>query len=160
MVEQEAVTEPEPKPDEPEPPKAADEPPAAVGTNVQGDGPPDGFGLSGGNGTGGIGGTSGTGKTRKTGSQWGWYAGMVQTQVGDAIRKNSKTRAASLEIKLRLWADTSGRIERVAMVGTSGDAALDAALRNEVLTGLRLSEPPPADMPMPIVMRIVARRPN
>ena len=50
MVEQTPVNEPEPKPDEPRP---ADEPPAALSTNVQGDGPPDGFGLSGaGGGTG------------------------------------------------------------------------------------------------------------
>ena len=32
-------------------------------------------------------------------------------------------------------------------------------IRNEVLIGLTLKEPPPADMPMPIVARLTARRP-
>ena len=40
-----------------------------------------------------------------------------------------------------------------------GDPAL-AALQDEVLVGLQLSDPPPADMPLPIVMRLSAQRPQ
>ena len=35
-----------------------------------------------------------------------------------------------------------------------------AAIKDEVLAGLQLREPPPEDMPVPIVMRLNARRPN
>jgi hypothetical protein len=41
---------------------------------------------------------------------------------------------------------------------STGDGKLDSALRDEVLQGLQLPEPPPADMPMPINLRLTARK--
>jgi protein TonB len=117
-------------------------------------GPPSDFGL-GGPGGGGGGGDGGGG-----GSVWGWYAGEVQTQIADALRKNDKTRDARLRIKVRIWSDSSGRITRAELSGSSGDPSVDEALKNQVLTGLSLPEAPPSDMPMPIVMMINEQRPN
>jgi hypothetical protein len=37
---------------------------------------------------------------------------------------------------------------------------VDTAIENEVLNGLVLNEPPPDDMPMPINLRISARKAN
>jgi len=37
---------------------------------------------------------------------------------------------------------------------------VDDAIKNQVLTGLMLPEAPPTDMPMPIVLRVNAQRPN
>lgn len=153
MVEQTPVAEAEKKPD-PSPPKA-DEPPA-LGTNIRGPGGSDGFGLgSSGNGRGlGRAGSGGGG------SKWGWYAGQVQTRIGEALRNNRKTRSARLSVQVRVWPDQTGRIARAQLVSSTGDSALDAALQNDVLTGLQLQEPPPAGMPTPIVLRLSARRPN
>jgi hypothetical protein len=61
---------------------------------------------------------------------------------------------------VRVWPDSSGKIARVQVTGTTGDSALDNAIRNEVLSGLNLNEAPPEGMPVPIVLRLVARRPN
>lgn len=152
MIEQ-APVENESKPEE-----APDEPPAAdLGTNIAGDGPPDGFGLSG-SGRSGIAGGVSTAQ-RQQRSRWGWYASQVQTRIQQAVRNNRSTRAASLRADVKVWADSTGRITRATIASSSGDAALDAALRDQVLTGLQLSEPPPEGMPMPIVLRIAARRP-
>ncbi len=52
----------------------------------------------------------------------------------------------------------SGRVSRVQLVSSTGDAELDAIIRNDVLGGLTLREPPPKDMPMPMVTRVTARR--
>jgi len=161
MIEQETVSEPEPKPEEP--PPVAEAPPADLGTNVQGDGPPDGFGLSG--NAAGMGRPGGNGaalgsSSAKNRSKWGWYAGLVQNQIADALRRHEKTKTADLQLKLRIWADAAGRIERVALADSSGNPQLDRALQEEVLAGLVLPEPPPAGMPMPIVLRITARRPG
>ncbi len=94
-------------------------------------------------------------------TKWGWYASQVQTRIGDAMRKNPRTRKASARIDVRIWADPStGRVTRAALVSSTGDTAMDAAIRDEVLTGLQLDQPPPEGMPMPIVMRVTARRPN
>jgi hypothetical protein len=45
-------------------------------------------------------------------------------------------------------------------VSSTGDAELDAIIRDEVLGGLTLREPPPKDMPMPVVTRVTERRPS
>lgn len=78
----------------------------------------------------------------------------------DALRQNDKTRDARLKLKVRIWSDANGRITRTELSGSSGDPAVDAAIKNDILTGLQLQEPPPADMPMPIVMQIDEQRPN
>ena len=51
-----------------------------------------------------------------------------------------------------------GRITRVQLLSSAGTPELDAAVRDEVLGGLTLREPPPKDMPMPIITRVTARK--
>lgn len=88
------------------------------------------------------------------------YAGMAQSQIANALRNNPKTRKAAMRLEIRIWPDAAGRISRATLSPSTGDAALDAVIRDEVLTGLQLPEPPPEGMPTPIVMRVTARRPN
>lgn len=106
--------------------------------------------MIGGNGKGGSG----------SNSKWGWYAGQVQSRVVSALRNHRRTRSAALDIKVRMWADSTGRVTRAVLVGSSGDAAVDRAIKDEILTGLQLDQAPPEGMPMPIVMHLAARRPN
>ncbi len=143
------------------PPEPQEAPPAeALGSNIQGDGPADGFGLSGRGGTGLIGG-GGIGRgTGGAGSKYGAYAGKVQRAVADAMRTHKKIKTASLTIEVRVWADATGRITRVRLAQSTGDPELDRAISEEALANLQLPDVPPADMPMPIVMRITAKRPN
>lgn len=150
MVDQEHVDDKIEKPqDKPEPA------PPDLGTGLKGDGPADGFGVGSGNGNGNqIGGTGGGG------GKWGWYASQVQSRISDALKHNPRTRSASMRVQVRVWPDSTGRITRVQLSDSTGDAAVDEALKNEVLTGLQLQEPPPTGMPMPIVLRLTAKRPN
>jgi outer membrane biosynthesis protein TonB len=148
MVEQEPVPNDEP------PPEAAPEAPPADdfgGGNPNGNGPP--TGTAGGNGKPG-----GTGRIGG-GSKYGWYAAKVQSTITDALRSNASTRSAVLSLQVRLWADADGRITRATLVGSSGNPATDAAIKNQVLTGLQLPQAPPAGLPMPITLRITARKP-
>lgn len=158
MVEQEPVPEDEPKPAEATP----DEPPSApdLSTGIVGNGPADGFGLGGPGGGRGGNGLGGGGGRRGGGSKFGWYAAQVQTRIADALRNNRQTSRADLRIEVRIWPDETGRISRAKLARSTGDSSLDNVIENEILTGLRLSEPPPADMPKPIVLRLTARRPN
>ena len=153
---QEMIKEEKPEDKPPDDPKPADDPPP-LGTGIKGDGPPDGFGLSG-SGSGRVGGTGVGGGSR---SKYGWYAGQVQRSVSDALRNHRKTRNARFSgVEVRIWPDPgTGRVTRVSLSPSTGDAALDAAIRDEVLGGLQLQQPPPEGMPAPIVMRINARRP-
>ncbi|RYI12699.1 MAG: hypothetical protein EON48_13020 [Acetobacteraceae bacterium] len=153
MVEQEPVAEDEPPPEDapPEAPPSED-----LGTGITGGNGPD-MGLSAGGGGGRIGGSS----RRVSGSKYGWYAAKVQSSIADALRRNPSTRKASFSgLQVRVWPDSSGRITRVQLVGSSGNPAVDQAIRNDVLNGLQLSQAPPADMPTPIVLRIKALKPG
>jgi outer membrane biosynthesis protein TonB len=154
MVEQEPEMKPMEMPKEL--PKDV-EPPGPLGLDAKGDGPGDAFGLVGNQGGSSLLGGGGGGGG---GSRWAKYVGMVQSQIEKALRENEKTRNARLQIEVLVWPDAAGRVSRVQLLKTSGNAEIDAVLRDEVLTGIRFSEPPPKDMPVPIVTRITARRPG
>lgn len=162
MIEQPKMAEQEFREDKPlekpkdEPVKDAknDEPPGPLSLDAKAVGPGDLFNLGGKPGGNPYGGGGGGG------SRWGWYASIVQSQIESALRANSRTRKAVMQVQIRLWADGSGRVNRVQLASSTGDAELDAIIRNEVLGSLMLREPPPRDMPMPMVTRVTARRPS
>ena len=135
-----------------------DNPPATLATGIKGDGPgmglaSSGNGLGGGNSIGGKGNGGG-------GSKVGWYAGQIQSKVTQAMQRNSKTQKASIaRLEVRIWPDGTGRVTRAELASPTGDAALDAAIRDQILTGLQLPEAPPQGMKLPIVLRLAARRP-
>ena len=127
--------------------------------------PPEDIGSGSPGGTGPAIGGKGSGNTiggnrRNSGSQFGWYAAKVQSSLADALRQNPATRAAAMSLQVRIWPDASGRITRVQLIGTSGNAAVDDAIKNKILTGHQLPQAPPAGMPSPIVLRINARHPS
>jgi outer membrane biosynthesis protein TonB len=141
---------------EEEKPQEKPDPAPAISTSLKGNGP-DTFGLAHSGGGTTIGGSG----SARSGSRWGWYAGGVQAKIKDALQGNRRTRAAKFTgLQVRIWSDANGRINRAELKGSTGDPAVDNAIRNDVLTGLQLQEPPPADMPMPITLRISAQRPN
>lgn len=136
-------------------PKSDNPPPSALATGIHGDGP--GIGLaSSGNGIGGgtaIGGSSGGG------NQWGQDAGQVQSKITAALHANASTKTAAFgPLEVRIWPDGTGRIKRVKLAHSTGNAALDDVIENQVLSDLQLAAPPPVDMPLPIVLRISAWR--
>jgi hypothetical protein len=94
-------------------------------------------------------------------SRFGLYAAQVQSRIEEVLLQNNKTGTALISgVVIRIWVDNTARITRAELVGTLGDPSLDSAITNEVLTGLQLKEPPPADMPMPIVVRVTTHRPS
>jgi outer membrane biosynthesis protein TonB len=138
------------------PPDKSDEPlPGPPALDDLGKGPGELLGRPGGKGFIGGGGGGGGG-----GSRWGWYASIVQSQIETALRANDRTRQAVLKVQIRLWSDPVGRVSRVQLMSSTGDSSLDAVIRDQVLAGLRLREPPPKDMPMPIIIRVSAHKPT
>jgi periplasmic protein TonB len=140
------------KPKEPDKPKEA---PAkeTLGTGLKGPGP----GMAGLGGTGDGGGFGGSGSSGG-GNKLGIFAGQVQAKVAEALRNNSRTRKTTLNIQVRIWPDTTGRVTRAKLDASTGDKTLDDVIQNQVLTGLQLPAPPPAGMRLPIVMRLTATR--
>ncbi|MCE0521632.1 MAG: energy transducer TonB [Methylacidiphilales bacterium] len=153
--EQKMVEQPPIKPNEVKPKDMvkSDKAPGPPGPKASG--PPSDDGIGGnGNGDGGIGGDG-------YGSRFGWYGGIVQQAVHQALTENDKTRFANIHhLRVRIWIDSAGRVTRATLSGSSGDPSLDDALKNNALTSVRLSQPPPSDMPMPVVMTIDEERPQ
>ena len=123
-----------------------------LSTGIKGDGA-NAFGL------GNKGGNGLLGSENRKGTKWAWYASQVQTRIQQALQSNRKTRSARMSVNVRVWPDANGRINRAQLASSTGDPAIDAAIRNEVLNGLQLDQPPPSDMPRPITLRLAARRP-
>ena len=55
-----------------------------------------------------------------------------------------------MRVQVRLWSTPRAGSAACNWSSSTGDAELDAVVRDEVLGGLTLREPPPKDMPMPI----------
>ena len=133
-------------------PEPAKQPPP-LGTGIKGNGP-DGYGLSDKPGNGRIGG-SGNG----AGTKWRAYASEIASNIQQAMQHNPRTRAANLTVNVRVWPDSRSKAARAQLATSTGDPQLDRAIRDEILSGIVLSDPPPADMPLPVTLRIAARRP-
>ncbi|MFD2183692.1 TonB C-terminal domain-containing protein [Rhodoplanes azumiensis] len=144
-----------PKEAPPDDTKSDAPPDGPLGLDDAGKGPGDLLGRPGGRGIIGGGGGGGGG-----GTKWGWYAAIVQSQIEAALRANERTRYAVMQVQVRLWSDGTGRVNRVQLVSSTGNPELDAVIQNDVLGRLTLREPPPRDMPMPIITRVMARRPT
>ncbi|AHF89892.1 hypothetical protein OPIT5_06300 [Opitutaceae bacterium TAV5] len=130
----------------------------AMGTNIQGDGSPNAFGLAG-SGHGGIIGGTGSGfgpRGGGGGSRWGAYNSRLSAQIQRALLNHKKTRSSELTTVVRLWVE-GGRVVRAELAESTGDPDLDRALQSEVLVSLNPGEAP-ADMPQPIVLRLTGQR--
>ena len=147
-------------PDEPRP---ASPPAGPLALATEGEGPGDAFNLAGNPGGrgllagGGLGDGSG-GPGGGGGNPYGSYYAQVADELGEALRRNGRVSRAAVRVEIRLWADPTGRVSKVQLLHSTGDPDVDQAIQSVV--GLRLRQPPPAGSPMPMVLRVTARRPT
>jgi periplasmic protein TonB len=148
---------PEEKVDLPDPqqqpdPTPSNEPPPGeqLGVDAVGAGSGDGFGLVGRPGGRDLLATGG-------GSAYAWYAGIIKSEILDRLADEKKVRSGSYTVAVRLWVRRDGSVERASLVGSSGDKERDRTIETTLSQLSRLSQPPPADMPQPITLRIVSR---
>jgi hypothetical protein len=65
-----------------------------------------------------------------------------------AVRAEIEAAFRNKQVQIQLWADGAGRVYRIQVISSTGDAQLDAVIRDDVLRSLMLSEP---DNEMPMV---------
>lgn len=143
------VPKPQEQPTQPDP---VPPPGPDLAVDAAGSGSGDGFGLLGKKGGVDLVG-SGIG-----GSRFAWYGGQVKDRIQEAIARDKRLReAGEFQRVVHLWIGAAGQVTRVELVGPAENAELDKALR-EVLRALgQMREGPPADMPMPVRLRVSAR---
>lgn len=81
------------------------------------------------------------------------YAGLIQARLWRALCGSGDARPGSYRALLRFEVDRAGALRQVRLLGSTGDATRDRALRS-ALTGLTLDAPPPPGMPQPVTMLI------
>jgi TonB family protein len=84
-----------------------------------------------------------------------FYAGVVQADIQSALHRDEDARSGSYDIGLRLWVGPSGTVLRSQIFRSSGDAERDAKVTRAV-RNMTISKPPPASMPQPVSVVIVA----
>jgi hypothetical protein len=82
------------------------------------------------------------------------YDSLVQSRVWQALCADPRTARSDYRSLLRFRVDAAGRIERVQLLGTSGDARRDAAITG-ILREVRVGWPPPPGMRQPVAMLIL-----
>jgi len=101
----------------------------------------------------GAGGTGGGGSLI---NPFNSYALAIKGELQRHLAKRAELKRRQYKIEVLVWVAEDGRLKRFELVGTSKDDETDDAIR-EVLSALpSFSEPPPAKMPQPIKLRIVA----
>lgn len=156
---EEAPPEPTPTPldqpldNTPPPPDAPSEP--TTGDNALtarvGAGPSN-YGLAAGNGSGTrIGGNAGGG-----GANYGAYGAAVRNAMQRRLQSDAALRTAEFGGGVNVWITGDGRIDRIALAESTGNAVTDAAIIR-ALSGAVIGQSPPSGMPQPIRLRIGAR---
>jgi protein TonB len=142
------VQEPQPEP-EATPPSNEPPPGEQLGVDAEGSGAGDGFGL--------VGKPGGRDLLATGGSAFAWYGGMVKDEILRRLEDDPKIRSGNYSVAVRIWVKHTGEVERASLVGSSGDKERDRAIERILTQAIRLSQPPPANMPQPINLKIVSR---
>lgn len=147
-----------PTPDEPqdEGPPPGDQ----LGLDADGSGGGDGFGLAARKGGRDIT-TLGGGPKGMQGNPWAWYDALVNEAVNAAFQaalaREKALKNKSYKVIVKVWLDSSGKVDRALLIDSTGDARTDEVLK-EALNGMRaLRDGPPADMPQPMKIRVTSR---
>lgn len=132
---------PQPTPDRPPPSQP-------LGLDAKGGAGSDAFGLAGRPGGQDI--------IGEGGSAFSWYAGLLKDQILDQLGAQAAARSASYTVVVSVWVGGDGTVRRVEIAKSSGDSQRDRSIESALARLGRLSQPPPADMPEPITLRIVS----
>ena len=87
------------------------------------------------------------------------FLGNAQNRIITALCKEAATRPGTYRAALQFSIDQSGLVSDASLLDTTGDQTRDQALTSS-LRGLVIGQAPPADMPQPITMLVIARSTN
>jgi protein TonB len=143
---------------EPEPKEAAPAPQQDLGLDAKGAGGGDSFGLvgrPGGRDITTIGSEVGKGSGGRLSTAF--YASQLQSEIQEELNQDDQLRSAEYRALVELWLSPQGKVTRVKLAGSTGDAELDRRLREALAESKRL-RPPPEGVALPIRVELVARR--
>lgn len=85
------------------------------------------------------------------------YTGLLQRQIEAELNRQDSIRHGNYRVELKLWIASDGTIQRFQLLNSTGADAMDQAIQLAMADLGRLREPPPADMPQPVRIRLTSR---
>ncbi|KVX04597.1 hypothetical protein ASL22_03720 [Alcaligenes faecalis] len=79
------------------------------------------------------------------------YVTRVQQTVRNALCRSPQTRPGAYRLAMQLWLNPQGQVERVHLLGSTGQASRDQAI-SQVLDSLAMGVAPDASLPQPLVL--------
>lgn len=142
-----------PKPSEA--PKPSDDQPKQMTMNAPAQAGTDSFNIGAGDGSGMVG--SGGGKFGN--ASYAQYMVYVLQRAIEQDKGVQEAGGAHFAGSLNLWMDASGRITKVTIAQSTGDAKIDAAVLAAVESLGRVDEAPPPATAYPVLVRLQGRKP-
>jgi protein TonB len=125
-----------------------------LGLDAEGSGAGDAFGLKGNKGGRSL---IGGGGGRNLLKRYAWYTGILQEEIRKKINKSLEARddvpGGEYRMMLRIKLDDVGNIVSLSVVSSSGRQQVDTFVEESV-SGLKISEVPPAKMPRAMKLKI------
>jgi len=86
------------------------------------------------------------------------YTDIVKADIQNALYRNADTRDGNYRIGIRLWVNPAGTVLRSEVFRSTGSRERDVSVVH-ALRGMAIRQAPPANMPQPISLVIVAHAP-
>ena len=102
-----------------------------------------------GKGSGGLGGKGGMFNPNAN------YANLLKGELQRYLSKNNALKRRRYAIDISVWVSANGGMERFELMGTTGDADTDDAIKKAVTELPSFTQKPPVGMPQPIRLRII-----
>lgn len=84
------------------------------------------------------------------------YASAIKVELQRYLARRSELKRRQYRIEVRVWVAEDGRLKNFELLGSTNDGDTDEAIRSALAALPAFSEPPPAKMPQPIRLRVVA----
>jgi protein TonB len=84
------------------------------------------------------------------------YAMTIKGELQRQLAKRSELKRRQYKVEILLWVADDGRIKHYELLGSTKDDETDESIRAVLAALPSFSEAPPAKMPLPIKLRIVA----
>jgi protein TonB len=86
-----------------------------------------------------------------------WAQGTTRS-LNEWLQREADLKRADYRLQVHLWLNADGRIARSELLGSSGDAQIDTALRAALERFPGATTPPPSGLPQPLRLQLSSRQ--
>jgi protein TonB len=100
-------------------------------------------------------GTGGNGNKGGMFNPFNNYANLLKGDLQRYLKKNNTLRQRRYTVEVHVWVTAGGELKKFEVVGSTGDSNTDDAIQQALSSLTKFDQPPPANMPQPIRLRVV-----